>query len=94
MGDSYIEKMNPENSSYFVPLHDHDADIIVHLVKFLKNSINLLGLEPRTHLWKQQTCVDLNHAAKETLLQSSMFCLVLVCDLWMLKPCTIVGALM
>ncbi len=49
MDDSHIEKMNSKNSSYLMPLHDHGAGI-VHLVKFLKNAMILLGFEPRTHL--------------------------------------------
>ncbi len=48
MGHSYIEEMNPKNCSYLMPLHDHGADIAVHLVKFFLNAIILLGFEPRT----------------------------------------------
>ncbi len=52
MGDAYIEKMNPKNSSYLMPLHDHGADIVVHLVpcKIKKKFIILLGFEPKTNL--------------------------------------------
>ncbi len=49
MGDSYIEK-NPKNSSYLVPLYDRGADIVVHRVKFFKNSPILPGFEPTNHL--------------------------------------------
>ncbi len=54
MDDSYIEKMNPKNSFYLMPLHDHGADIVVHLVKLFSNSVILLAFEPRTHLYKIQ----------------------------------------
>ncbi len=50
MGDSHIEKMNPKDSSYLMPLYDHGTDIIVHLVKLKKNSYIVLAFEPRTHL--------------------------------------------
>ncbi len=34
MGNSYIEMMNPKNSSNLMPLHDHCTDIAIHLVTF------------------------------------------------------------
>ncbi len=49
-----------------MPLHDHGADTVVHLVKIFFTSIIRLRFEPRTRRQKLQTCTNLNHPAEET----------------------------